>query len=188
VGRLDPVKDQGTLLRAVAEARRGGAPAVCLLVGDGPERPALTRLSAELGLGDLVRLLGSRRDVPRLLPAFDIFVQSSLSEALPNALLEAMGAGLPVVATAVGGPQDVVRPDVGLLVPPRDPGAMAEALAALIQDSGQRRCLGAAARALAAERYSLEAMLTAYADLYTHLTPHTARTPHRAPAVLRKAS
>jgi glycosyltransferase involved in cell wall biosynthesis len=171
VGRLDPVKDQATLLRALASLTASGLDAVGVLVGDGPERPALQRLAAELGLRDRLRFLGARRDVPRLLAAFDLFVQASLSEALPNALLEGLGAGLPVVATAVGGTLDVVRPEVGLLVPPADPGAMALAVLRLARDAGLRHRLGAAGRALVAHRYSLDAMLAAYADLYARLLP-----------------
>lgn len=171
VGRLDPVKDQATLLRTMASLAASGLDAVCLLVGDGPERPSLTRLAGDLGLRERVRFLGSRRDVPRLLPAFDLFVQASLSEALPNALLEGLGAGLPVVATAVGGTLDVVRPEVGLLVPPADPAAMALAVLRLARDPELRHRLGTAGRALVSRRYSLDAMLTAYADLYARLLP-----------------
>jgi glycosyltransferase involved in cell wall biosynthesis len=168
------VKDQATLLRAMASLAASGLDAACLLVGDGPERPALTRLAGDLGLRERVRFLGSRRDVPRLLPAFDLFVQASLSEALPNALLEGLGAGLPVVATAVGGTLDVVRPEVGLLVPPGDPAAMALAVLRLARDPELRHRLGTAGRALVSRRYSLDAMLTAYADLYARLLPPAA--------------
>jgi sugar transferase (PEP-CTERM/EpsH1 system associated) len=172
VGRLDPVKDQATLLRAFARLRLDGLPATLLLIGDGPERSRLEALTARLGLHGAVRFLGSRTDAPRLLPAMDLFVQSSLSEALPNALLEALAAGVPVVATAVGGTCDVLHDgETGALVPPGDPERLAADIGRLLGDPAGRERYAAAGRRLVRARYSLEAMLRAYAHLYDTLLP-----------------
>ena len=170
VGRLDPVKDHATLLRAFAALHRNGLPATLLVIGDGPERGRLERAAQEAGLSAAVRFLGSRPDAARLLPALDLFVQSSLSEALPNALLEALAAGVPAVATAVGGTCDVLaEPETGLLVPPRDPDRLAAAMASLLAEPARRERQSAAGRRLVRARYSLDAMLRAYEQLYDRL-------------------
>lgn len=167
VGRLSPEKDYGTLLAAVGElAGREDAPCL-LLVGDGPERSKLEQKARELGLGQAVRFLGARGDVPRLLAASDLFALSSLSEGVSMALLEAMAAKLPVVATNVGGNPEVVLPgDTGLLVPPADPQALARGLAQILDDPTQAQAMGRAGAARVQERFSLEAMCRAYAELY----------------------
>jgi len=133
-GRLDPVKGLNTLLEAMtlpplpAETR-------LLLVGDGPDRPNVQRRIAELGLAGRVVMLGQRGDVPELLKTADAFVLPSRTEGYPNALLEAMAAGLPVVATAVAGCRDiVVHGRTGLLVAYGDARALAGALAEQISD------------------------------------------------------
>ena len=143
VSRLDPVKGVDILLHALVQL----SGANLAIVGDGPERVTLEALASRLGVADRVYWLGHRRDVPRLLPAFDLFVQPSLHEGLPNAVLEALAAGLPVVATAVGGTPEVVVDGVtGLLIPPHEPGALAEAMAALLRDPDLRRTMGRAGR------------------------------------------
>ena len=162
VARLVPVKDQACQLAALARCPQ----ATLVLVGDGPERAALEALAAQLGVTARVRFLGTRHDVPNLLAAFDVFTLSSLSEGLPVAVLEAMAAGLPVVATRVGGVPEAVRDGVtGLLTPPRDAAALGAAWRAL--ESPQRRAaLGAAGRAVVRSRFSLAAMVRAYEALY----------------------
>ena len=139
MARLNVVKDQGTLLRAAREVV-DRYPAFRLdLVGDGPERGALERLRRDLGLEDHVRLVGYREDVQALLQASDVFVLTSRSEGLALTLLEAMAAGLPVVATDVGGNREVVaRGETGLLVAAGSPTAVADALLSLIEDPAQR--------------------------------------------------
>ena len=141
-------KDHATLLRAfrtVVDAR----PAVLRLVGDGPERAAAEALTRELGLEDSVEFLGDRSDVERLLADADVFVLASYAvENLPFAVLEAMAAGLPVVATDVGALAELVRDGVtGALVPARDPEALAGAVTGLLADSDRARALGLAGRA-----------------------------------------
>jgi glycosyltransferase involved in cell wall biosynthesis len=116
------------------------------------------------GLAGRVLTLGERRDVPRLLGAMDVFCQSSFSEGFPNALLEAAVAGLPSVATDVGASSEIAGSGA-VLVPPRDPVALAAALGRLARMGAERRSLGDAARAHAIERYSLNGVVATYSTL-----------------------
>jgi len=166
VGRLAPEKDYPTLLAALE--RLPGAQ--LLLVGEGRSLPELKALAARPGLAGRVCLAGVRHDVPRLLAASDCFALSSLSEGVSKSLLEAMACGLPVAATAVGGTPEVVLAErTGLLVPPRDPQALAVALGRLLADEDYAAELGRAGRRRVQEHFSLEAMLSAYARLYRRL-------------------
>lgn len=167
VGRLAPEKNLGLLLRAFARATAGTPDARLALIGDGTERAALERLAADLGIAARVVFAGWRRDVPRLLPALDVLALSSHSEGLPLAVLEAMAAGIAVVATAVGDIPDVVRDgETGRLVPAGDEPALAAALDELRRDPERRGSLGRAGRALVAARYSRDAMVNAYVEAY----------------------
>jgi glycosyltransferase involved in cell wall biosynthesis len=167
VCRLDPLKGLNFLLQALARL----AGVWLVVVGDGPERDRLVALTVELGLAGRVCWAGQRRDVSRLLSAFDLFVQPSLHEGLPNAVLEAMAAGLPVVATAVGGtPEAVVDGVTGLLVPPADVEALAQALAGLLADPERRQRLGRAGRQRVAEHFSLAQMVAKTERLYRDLS------------------
>jgi glycosyltransferase involved in cell wall biosynthesis len=165
VGRLRPPKDFETLLNALAllpadafEAR---------IVGDGPQRGQLEAQLARLGLEDRVRLEGERRDVPALLADADAFVLSSRSEGLPVSVLEAMAAGLPVVASAVGGVGElVVDGETALLVRPADADALAGALSTIVAEPTIRRRLGDAGRARAEELFDFEAWRRAHVALY----------------------
>ena len=152
VGNLAAKKDQGTMLRAFAVVRGTVRHAHLVVVGTGPREQELRRLSAELGLDDAVQFLGMREDVPELLPGFDTFVLSSLHEGLSIALVEALAAGVPVVATRVGGiPELVIHGEYGLLVPPRDPGALASTMAWLARDDDVRSRLASAGPVRAAD-------------------------------------
>ncbi|MFZ5585543.1 MAG: glycosyltransferase [Thermodesulfobacteriota bacterium] len=164
VGRVSSEKDYATLLKALAVM----PPAWRLvLVGDGPELENLRRLAAELDLGRRALLLGRRADVERLLAAADLFALSSLSEGVSVALLEAMAAGLPVVATRVGGtPEVVVEGETGLLLEPGLPHELALALQDALEDPRRATAWGAAGRRRVEERFSLRAMAAAYAALY----------------------
>ncbi|MDA0577521.1 MAG: glycosyltransferase family 4 protein [Verrucomicrobia bacterium] len=145
-GSLHQRKGMDVLLKALA--RLPDAPRHHLYIaGEGPERPALTQLAASLGLRARVSFLGQRMDTADLLNAADIFVIPSRSEGLGNAALEAMGCALPVVAGAVGGLRHVVADGTtGILVPPDNPDALAEALRNLIGKPQRRRDMGAAGR------------------------------------------
>ena len=139
------------LLRA-ARTVVDSCPAVRFMaVGQGPLEEEIRALHAQLGLGDRFLLLGYRRDVDRVLAASDVFVLASTYEGYPVALMEAMAAGLPVVATAVGGVRHAVREGVeGLLVPPGRPALLAGALTQLLLDPGRRRGMAEAAEGRAA--------------------------------------
>lgn len=150
---------------------RGAHPrAQAILIGDGPLREELTNRIRALDLGGSVRLLGSRPDVPAILALVDLVAHPSLEEGFPNAVLEAMAAGKPVVATSVGGtPEAVVDGETGLLVPARDSGALAEGMARLLARPAEARGLGEAGRRRVAERFGLEAMVQRHEALYERL-------------------
>jgi glycosyltransferase involved in cell wall biosynthesis len=165
VGRLKAPKDPVTLLRALAALPTEDFDA--LIVGDGPDRPAVEELTAQLGLAGRVRLEGERRDVAELLAASDVFVLSSWSEGLPVSVLEAMAAGLPVVASDVGGVSELVLDgETGILVRPGDPDRLAEALGGLLSDPDRRRLLGEAGRARAERLFDLGRFRQAHLELY----------------------
>jgi glycosyltransferase involved in cell wall biosynthesis len=165
VGRLAAPKDALTLVRALAAL--GPLPFRAVLVGDGPDRAEVEAAVRSLGLADRVELAGSRADVPDLLAAADLFVLSSRSEGAPFSILEAMAAGLPVVASEVGGVAELVaHGETGLLVPAGDPAPLADALRTLLVDPGLRSRLGAAGRARARERFDLRALRGAHVELY----------------------
>lgn len=167
IARLDPVKDLETLLRALRLLIDMGGRADLDIVGDGPERERLEALSAELGLGSHVTFHGFQRDTPQRLAKIDIFVLSSLREGTSISILEAMAAGKPIVATAVGGNPALVEDEVnGLLVPPSDPAALAQALKRLIEDEGLRVQMGQANRHKARQKFGLTAMTRQYERLY----------------------
>jgi glycosyltransferase involved in cell wall biosynthesis len=157
-------------LRAFAAARSAVKRAALVLVGDGPERPGLEAIAAELGVADAVRFAGARSDVPRLLRLFDVFALSSQTEGISVALLEAMAAGLPAVATAVGGnPEVVVEGETGRLVPAGDPARLGEALASLLADPDRRQAWGQAGRARVMEKFTLDRMVRDYEAIYESL-------------------
>ena len=144
--------------------------AVALLIGEGQARAELEQRVAELGLGQAVRLLGSRDDARALLGLVDLVVHPSQQEGFSNAILEAMAAGKPVVATDVGGnPEAVVDGVTGLLVPPGDPGGLATAIIRLLGDPASREAFGKAGRARAAELFTLDGMIRKYEGLYERL-------------------
>lgn len=171
VGRLAPEKDYATLLRAFTRVAAAAAEARphLVLVGDGAERAALERLAAELGIADRTRFLGFQSEVPRLLGAFDIYAQSSLTEGISLTILEAMAAAVPVVVTAVGGNREILIEGTGLMVPPSDPAALAGELLALVRDDVRRRSLGRAAHARVVEQFSRERMVRDHLQLYEQL-------------------
>lgn len=169
VARLAEQKGHDVLLDAVA-----GEPALAslhlLVVGDGERRAAIERRAAALGLGARTRFAGARRDLGDLLHAMDLFVLPSRWEGLPLALVLAMGAGLPVVASRVGGIPEVVRDgETGLLVPPGDAAALGAALARVAGDPALRARLGASARAFVRPRFGADEYANAVADLYDRL-------------------
>ncbi len=162
---LVPRKGLDVLLEALARLPAGTPRPALWIAGEGPERPALERRAAELGVD--ARFLGRREDVGDLLAACDVCVLPSRREGLGVAALEAMAAGRPLVATRVGGLAEAVADaETGLLVEPDDAAGLADALARLLADPELRARLGAAGPARVAERFAVERMVDAYEALY----------------------
>jgi glycosyltransferase involved in cell wall biosynthesis len=170
VGVLRPQKAHAVLVRAAALLAPAWPRLHVLIVGDGRERPALERLIGELGLGQVVHLLGHRTDVPDILRALDVAVCCSDFEGSPLAVMEYMEAARPIVATAVGGVPDLIDDRVhGLLVPPRDHRALADAIASLLADPEHARRLGASAQARRRAELDIATLVARLEDLYEEL-------------------
>lgn len=168
--RLDPVKDLCTLVDAFAMVRRHRPEARLVIAGDGPERQPIRTRTASLGLEGSVIMAGYRVDVRGLMPAFDIYVNSSISEGISLTILEAMAAELPVVATAVGGtPEVVAHETTGVLVPARNAGSLATGVLTLAAQPALRRAMGLAARRAVEARFTMERMVDDYANVYEQL-------------------
>jgi glycosyltransferase involved in cell wall biosynthesis len=160
VAALTHHKDHATLVEAMARLRRRLPEARLVIAGEGELRPALEAQVRDRGLRDRVVFAGFRHDLDRLLPTFSVFCLSSRLEGLGTSLLDAMAFGLPVVATAAGGIPEAVEDGVtGRVVPPRDPAALAEALASVLGDEERRRAWGAAGRRRFLERFTVEHMV-----------------------------
>ncbi len=171
LGRLEAIKDHANLARAVADlaARRPDLAAGVRLVigGAGSCRDEVERILADAGLSDRLILPGYIADTPAFYRALDVFVLPSRSEGTSNTVLEAMAAGLPVVATDVGESGRLIAAgETGAVVPPRDPAALATALIAYLDDPARAHRHGAAGRVRACTEFSLAAMLDAYAEVY----------------------
>lgn len=169
VGRMDPVKGLDTLLAAVERLQRERATCL-LLAGDGPLRSDLESETARRHLVPCVRFLGRRDDVPRLLASADVFVFPSRTEGLPNAVLEAMAAGTPIVATDVPGNRDLVTDGVtGRLVPVNDASALADAIGMMLHAPAAAREMADRARALVARAYTRGQCHQRYRALYDEI-------------------
>ena len=164
VGRLIPVKGADVFLAALAELT--GVPWMASILGDGSERPRLEQMAAHLQLANRVRFHGQVDHAADLLPAFDAFVLSSRSEGTPMVLLEAIAAGVPVIATEVGGVPDVIGPDEGLLVPSERPDSLARAMRSIYLSPtvAQRRALEGRRRLVT--EFGPERWLARYEQVY----------------------
>jgi glycosyltransferase involved in cell wall biosynthesis len=172
VAVLRAQKRLDVLLDAFATVEHDDPGVRLVVVGDGPELPRLRRRASMLGLRG-VRFLGHRDDIGTLLAAFDVFAMSSESEGTPRALIEAMRAGLGVVATRVGGiPELAPDGQFALLVPARDPERLAAGISRLLRERGVRDRLGAAAKERAEELFSSERMLEDWSALFCELALH----------------
>jgi L-malate glycosyltransferase len=168
VGRLDPVKDIPTLLAAYERFAATHRRTRLFVVGDGPERSALQQLAGTMEAR--IEFLGHRPDVQRLMPGFDVLVNSSVFEGVSLTLLEAMAAERPILATRVGGTPQVVVDDVtGLLVPARDPVALAAGLDAIATRPWASYAMGIAGRKRVLDQFSLARMMETYSAVYTDL-------------------
>jgi glycosyltransferase involved in cell wall biosynthesis len=198
VARLSPEKDQKTMLQAFKLVLDGWQSSVLSLqssvtehcklttdhsprlvvIGDGPCMSELRNEANRLGIAGQVDFLGMRSDIPSLLPHFSLFTLSSVTEGISMTILEAMACGVPIVATDVGGNREVVQPPCcGLIVPARDPQALAGAYLELLRDPDRRAKMGAAARQRVVEHFSLEKMCMDYRQLYEELLQQKDRPP-----------
>lgn len=167
VAGLRPEKAHDVLLGAVARMKAEGRRVRVLLAGDGELRATLQSLAESLGIGADVEFLGVRRDVARLLHASDVAVLPSVSEALPLALLEAMAAGTPVVASAVGSVPEVVHDgETGLLTPAGDPHLLSRAIGYILDDGARASHMRARARSLVEARHTIETTALRYQNLF----------------------
>lgn len=163
----DGVKGHMHLIAAASVVCRILPEAIFLLIGDGKERPNLEQAVSEAGLKKNVLFLGYRNDIPELLACCNLSVLPSEAEALPNALLEAMASGLPVVATRVGGASEVVEDGVdGLLVPPGNPQALAAAIVQILQDPSLATRFSHAARKKMRNEFSFDRLMMQLEQLY----------------------
>jgi glycosyltransferase involved in cell wall biosynthesis len=169
-GRLHPSKGIDDFLRAASIVSPRRSDVRFLVIGDGPERSPLERLAADLRVEARALFLGERGDLASLLAGSDLFVLASREEGMPNVLLEAMAAALPVVATSAGGTAEVIaHRSTGLLVPPGDVEAIAEAMYALLDDAGAAAAMAARARQAVAESFSIDATVRRTEALYEEL-------------------
>ncbi len=188
VARLNALKDHATAIRAINRLRDGNVPVRLVLVGAGEERTQLEQLVVEQQLGDAVVFLGARKDIPQLLAGADAFLLSSISEGIPLTLIEAMGAGIPIVSTDVGGIPEVIEHGTsGLLAPARDDERLASHLQSLWHDPESRTRLAEMGCQRAIERFSLDQMHRQYVDVYEQLLGRSAclrssQTADRLPA------
>jgi glycosyltransferase involved in cell wall biosynthesis len=170
IGRLDSQKGLRDLIEAAALVIPKHPQVHFLLVGEGPERPAIERSIREKGLAERIHLTGWRPDVPELLAAGCALVLSSHWEGMPNVILEAMAAGLPAVATRVEGTSELITEgQTGLLVPPKSPTEIAVALEKLLTDSAVAKRWGQAGQEKVRTEFSWEKMVGRYDQLYRSL-------------------
>jgi glycosyltransferase involved in cell wall biosynthesis len=170
VARLMPQKNHADLLRAMSLLREDVPSAKLLLAGDGALRERLETLAQSLGLDSSVQFLGFRTDVDHLLDACDVFVLSSLWEGMPLALLEAMAAEKAVIATDIMGTREAIRHgETGVLVPPRDPHALAAAIEELVKNREKASAMARRAREEIENRFSLERHFQELQGLYEGL-------------------
>lgn len=170
IGRLEEQKGQEFLLAGVPQLLPRIPDLHVVIIGDGRLRSNLEDQARSLGIADVVHFLGTRRDLPRLYRAMDVFVLPSLWEGLPLVLLKAMAAALPVIATRVSGAEDIiVDGSNGRLIPPGQPEALVQAVLELYAQPGLWPVWGQQAQQTIREKYSLEAMLTRLESLYEDL-------------------
>jgi len=162
-------KNHSGFLRIAAQIHQRMPDVEFLLVGDGPLRLELEREAASLGLGASAIFLGDRQDIPAILASLDVAVLTSDSESLSNVILEAMAAGLPVVAYGVGGNSELLTHQRGALIPAGNETSFADAVEKLLADSGLRQQLGRNALQFAQKNFSLDRVRQRYVELYVSL-------------------
>ncbi len=186
VAKLSPVKGHDRFLRAAARIRERRDDVVFLVVGDGPLRSDLESLTAELGIAEAVRFVGVRQDIPEVLGLMDVFVLSSLSEGSPNVILEAMAAGVPVVASNVGGVPDMVRDgETGRLVEPGDPGALADAVLDILSDELRAGMMGRLAQSVVHAEHDIDEVVEYVQQVFEALVAGMKPAEQRRPGGAR---
>lgn len=168
-------KNHEMVLRALASLGRRLPKMELVLVGDGPLRPEIERAAEELGVRGQVIFAGERRDIANVLASMDVSVLTSTLESLSNVVLESMAAGVPVIATRVGGNPELINGERGELVESGDYDGLAVALAGLLQDPDRRAALGRNARRFAQQNFSLETISSRYEELYAELLKRKSR-------------
>lgn len=164
--RLTEQKGLAFLIQAAAQVPE----AQFVIAGDGPDRPLLEKQASELGVSDRVSFLGYRQDIPKLLTQCDVFVLPSLFEGLPVCVLEAMAAGKPVVASAIGGTMEAITDrQNGLLVPPGNASKLASAIQMILSDTVLAESLAAAGKERVVNEFSAERMILSYSRIYRNL-------------------
>jgi glycosyltransferase involved in cell wall biosynthesis len=167
VGRLIPRKGYNYLLHAVPDIKKAYPDVKLVFAGDGEEKENLKMLANELDVQESVVFLGNRKDIPEVINSFDVFVLPSLSEGLGVVVLEAFAAGKPVVASKVEGiPEMVVSGENGFLVPPKDSGALAEKIIAILRDPEKASEMGKKGRCLVEEKFNINNKIREYESLY----------------------
>jgi len=167
VSRLAEEKDQFTILEAFSKVSKNISKVRLVFVGDGPLRKELENYSGKIGISNKVIFLGFQKDIGEIVKTFNLFSLPSLTEGISLSLLEAMAAGKPCVATNVGGnPEVVVDGETGILVPPKDPQAMADAIVKILRNPELAQKMGAAGRRRVEEKFSLDRMVGEYEELY----------------------
>lgn len=190
IGRFHPHKDHQNFIQAAAILSRSRPDVHFLLCGRGItwDNPKLVRWIMEAGIGDRFRLLGDRDDVPRLMAGLDLAVSSSFGESFPNVIAEAMSCGVPCVATDVGDSAHIVG-QIGRIVPPRDPRALAEAIEELLELNEEERCrLGAEARRRVQEHFDLPPMIAQFERLLWELGGREERESRNHPSQARQVT
>ena len=159
IGRLHPQKGYEFLLNAIPKLGERAHRVKLILVGDGPSRSELTEITKKLSIEHLVVFAGHRTNIPEILAITDIYINSSLDEGMPLSILEAMGSGVAVIATSIGGNSEIVVKDwTGILVPPKNSQTLSEAILLLLENPDYRALLGQRGKSHAIDKYSVERM------------------------------
>lgn len=170
IAALRPDKAPGVFLQAARIVLKSVPGAHFLIVGDGPEKERLAEIVRDTGLQEQIHLLGARRDIGDILAAVDVNTLSSDKEILSVAALESMSAGIPMVCTDVGAMREIITPGVtGFVVERRNPGALADALIKILREPDQRKKMGANARGLVLEKFTIRHMTSEFERLFEQI-------------------
>jgi len=175
IGRLNPEKGQLIFLKAMEQTARSFPDVKALIIGEGQDRATLEGFCRDKGLSDHVLFLGYQEKIADYYQVLDLLVLPSLSEGLPNTVLEAMGFGVPVLASAVGGVPEIIQNGNGMMVPPNDPGALAERIIELLRDDALRQAIGLKGKNSLHPRFSPDNRVRQIVGLYEELLSDRAK-------------